>query len=71
MPAAGPVEDKPFGGGWNQDEMENHGTIDATRFKRMRESIEAIKDIWTKEATEYHGEFVDFETRFRGAQSAA
>ena len=40
--------------------MEIHGTIDPTRSKRMRESIEAIKDIWTKEATEYHGEFVDF-----------
>ena len=29
------------GGGWNQDEMENHGTVYATRFKRMRETIEA------------------------------
>jgi alkanesulfonate monooxygenase SsuD/methylene tetrahydromethanopterin reductase-like flavin-dependent oxidoreductase (luciferase family) len=36
------------GGGWNQDEMENHGTVYATRFKRMRESIEAMKEIWTK-----------------------
>ena len=32
------------GGGWNQDEMENHGTVYATRFKRMRESIEAMKE---------------------------
>src|SRR2546423_11631344 len=31
------------GGGWNQDEMENHGTVHASRFKRMRESIEAMK----------------------------
>ena len=29
------------GGGWNQDEMEDHGTVYATRFKRVRESIEA------------------------------
>jgi alkanesulfonate monooxygenase SsuD/methylene tetrahydromethanopterin reductase-like flavin-dependent oxidoreductase (luciferase family) len=36
------------GGGWNQDEMENHGTVYASRFKRMRESIEAMKEIWTK-----------------------
>src|SRR5256714_15643257 len=43
------------GGGWNQDEMENHGTIHASRFKRMRESIEAMKEIWTKERAEYHG----------------
>jgi probable F420-dependent oxidoreductase len=49
------------GGGWNQDEMENHGTIYASRFKRMRESIEAMKAIWTKEPAEYHGEFVNFD----------
>jgi alkanesulfonate monooxygenase SsuD/methylene tetrahydromethanopterin reductase-like flavin-dependent oxidoreductase (luciferase family) len=30
------------GGGWNQDEMEDHGTVYATRFKRVRESIEAM-----------------------------
>jgi probable F420-dependent oxidoreductase len=49
------------GGGWNQDEMENHGTVYATRFKRMRESIEAMKEIWTKEQAAYHGEFVNFD----------
>jgi probable F420-dependent oxidoreductase len=49
------------GGGWNQDEMENHGTVYATRFKRMRESIEAMKEIWTKPKAEYHGEFVNFD----------
>src|SRR6516162_5030311 len=38
------------GGGWNQDEMEDHGTVYATRFKRVRESIEAMKEIWTKES---------------------
>ena len=49
------------GGGWNQDEMEDHGTVYASRFKRVRESIEAMKEIWTKEAAEYHGEFVNFD----------
>jgi probable F420-dependent oxidoreductase len=49
------------GGGWNQDEMEDHGTVYATRFKRVRESIEAMKEIWTKEKAEYHGEFVHFD----------
>ncbi len=52
------------GGGWNQDEMENHGTVYATRFKRMRESIEAMKEIWTKSKAEYHGEFVNFDPIF-------
>jgi probable F420-dependent oxidoreductase len=50
------------GGGWNQDEMEDHGTVYATRFKRVRESIEAMKEIWTKEKAEYHGEFVNFDS---------
>src|SRR3981189_318704 len=49
------------GGGWNQDEMEDHGTVFETRFKRVRESIEAMKEIWTKERAEYHGEFVNFD----------
>ena len=50
-----------IGGGWNQDEMENHGTEYKSRFKRMRESIEAMKEIWTKPESEYHGEFVNFD----------
>ena len=49
------------GGGWNQDEMENHGTVYASRFKRMRELVEAMKEIWAKEHAEYHGEFVKFD----------
>src|SRR6202140_947234 len=49
-----------IGGGWNQDEMEDHGTVFATRFKRMREQVEAMREIWTKTKPEYHGEIVDF-----------
>src|SRR5260370_472171 len=49
-----------IGGGWNQDEMEDHGTVYATRFKRMREQVEAMRAIWTDPKPEYHGEIVDF-----------
>ena len=28
---------------------------------RMRESIEAMKEVWTKSEAEYHGEFVNFD----------
>jgi probable F420-dependent oxidoreductase len=49
-----------IGGGWNQDEMEDHGTVYATRFKQMREQIEAMKAIWTQSKPEYHGDIVDF-----------
>jgi probable F420-dependent oxidoreductase len=50
-----------IGGGWNQDEMENHGTVFETRFQRVRESIEAMKEIWTKPQAEYHGEIIKFD----------
>ncbi len=49
-----------IGGGWNAEEIENHGTVFATRFKKMREQVEAMKQIWTKSTAEYHGDIVDF-----------
>jgi len=49
------------GGGWNEEEMENHGTDPKRRFKVLRERIEAMKAIWTQDEAEYHGEFVDFD----------
>src|SRR3984893_16288271 len=51
-----------IGGGWNQEEIENHGTVFATRMQKMREQIEAMKAIWTDTNPEYHGELVDFGT---------
>jgi len=50
-----------IGGGWNAEEMENHGTVHATRFKRLREQVLAMKLIWTVDAAEYHGQFVNFD----------
>ena len=49
------------GNGWDKEEMEHHGTVFATRHKLSRERIEAMKLIWTEEAPEYHGEFVNFD----------
>lgn len=49
------------GNGWNQDEIEDHGTIFATRHKLARERIEAMKAIWTQTKAEYHGEMVNFD----------
>ena len=50
--------------GWNQDEMENHGTDFKTRAKLVRERIEAMKEIWSRSKAEYHGEFVNFDPIF-------
>ena len=49
-----------IGGGWNAEEMADHGTEFRTRFKLLRERIEAMKEIWTKEKAEYHGDMVGF-----------
>ncbi len=50
-----------IGGGWNVDEMENHGARHATRFKLMRERVLAMKAMWTQEEASFHGEMVDFD----------
>jgi len=50
-----------IGGGWNVEEMENHGASYQTRFKQMREHVLAMKELWTKEEASYNGEFVKFE----------
>ena len=49
-----------IGCGWNADEMEDHGTVYETRALKMREQIEAMKEIWTKDEPEYHGKIVNF-----------
>ena len=49
------------GGGWNAEEMENHGGEFSTRWKLMRERIEAMKAIWADDPAEYHGALVDFD----------
>jgi probable F420-dependent oxidoreductase len=49
-----------IGGGWNAEEIENHATVFATRMQKMREQIEAMKQIWTEPKPEYHGDIVDF-----------
>jgi probable F420-dependent oxidoreductase len=48
------------GGGWNREEMADHGTDPATRWKLLREKVEAIKAIWTEDPAQYHGDMVDF-----------
>ena len=50
------------GAGWNIEEMRNHGTDPTTRFRRMRESVEAMKAIWTQDEAEYHGKIIDFDS---------
>jgi probable F420-dependent oxidoreductase len=50
-----------IGGGWNLEEMENHGTDPARRWLVLRERVLAMKCIWTQDEAEYHGTFVNFD----------
>lgn len=50
-----------IGGGWNVEEMENHGARYESRFKLMRERILAMKALWTQEEASFHGQFVNFD----------
>ena len=50
-----------IGGGWNVDEMENHGTRYQTRFTLLRERILAMRALWTQDEAAFHGETVNFD----------
>ena len=50
-----------IGAGWNAEEMENHGIEFKNRWKVVREKILAMKELWTKDEAEFHGDFVDFD----------
>jgi probable F420-dependent oxidoreductase len=50
-----------IGGGWNAEEMENHGTPFKARWRVLRERMLAMKTIWTQEEATYRGEYVNFE----------
>lgn len=50
-----------IGGGWNVEEMENHGATYKTRFAMLREKILAMKEIWTQEEASFSGDYVNFD----------
>ena len=59
------------GVGWNREEMRNHGTDPATRGALIDDQLAALKQIWTTEQAEYHGEHVDFDPIYLGGESKA
>ena len=50
-----------IGGGWNAEEMANHGTQYRRRWRVLRENILAMKEIWTQDEAEFHGRHVSFD----------
>jgi len=50
-----------IGYGWNKEEMSDHGTEYLDRRARLRECILAMKELWTKDEAEFHGDYVNFD----------
>lgn len=48
------------GYGWNLDELADHKVPPKRRRTMLREYLEAMRELWTKDESEFHGEFVDF-----------
>jgi probable F420-dependent oxidoreductase len=49
------------GFGWNRAEAADHGVDFTRRHDMVREHVRAMEAIWSNEAAEFHGEFVDFD----------
>ena len=49
-----------IGGGWNLEEMEDHGTDPHARWSVLRERVLAMRKIWTEDEAAFHGKHVDF-----------
>jgi len=50
-----------IGAGWNAEELENHGIAFKDRWAVTRESILAMKEVWTKKDASFHGKHVNFD----------
>ena len=49
------------GGGWNVEEMADHGTDATKRWSVLRDRVAAVRAIWTQDEPEFHGKFVNFD----------
>lgn len=50
------------GYGWNKEELAHHGVKYADRREVMRERILAVRELWTNDEAEFHGDWVDFSS---------
>ncbi|HTO51912.1 MAG TPA: LLM class F420-dependent oxidoreductase [Myxococcota bacterium] len=50
-----------IGAGWNAEELENHGVAFKDRWAVTRESILAMKEVWTKKDASFRGKHVSFD----------
>ncbi len=48
------------GYGWNKEELAHHGVAYNDRRDRLRESVLAMKELWTKDEASFSGEHINF-----------
>jgi probable F420-dependent oxidoreductase len=51
-----------IGYGWNKEELAHHGVKYTERRAVLRERMLAMREIWSNDEAEYHGEHVDFSS---------
>jgi alkanesulfonate monooxygenase SsuD/methylene tetrahydromethanopterin reductase-like flavin-dependent oxidoreductase (luciferase family) len=49
------------GAGWHPEELANSGVPYRQRYAVLRERVLALRELWSNENAEYHGEFVEFD----------
>jgi len=49
-----------IGAGWNVDQMGHHGVQFSTRWRELRERLQALRSLWCDERASFNGEFVQF-----------
>ncbi len=49
------------GYGWNKEELAHHGVAYGDRRERLRESILAMKELWTKDEASFDGQHISFD----------
>jgi len=49
-----------IGYGWNKEELAHHGVAFSDRRAVVRERVLAMKELWTQDVAEFHGEHVNF-----------
>lgn len=50
-----------IGAGWKEEEIRNHHVDFKSRFRRLREHVAVMKEIWTKDEPSFDGEFTSFK----------
>jgi probable F420-dependent oxidoreductase len=49
------------GAGWNRLELSNHSTDPRTRMALLADRVRAMREIWTTDEAEYHGDLAGFD----------